>query len=317
MPVFNAERYLHEAVDSILAQTYRDFELIISDNASTDGTAAICSEYVRSDPRVRYFRNSSNRGAAYNYNRTFELARGKYFKHAAYDDLLAPTLLERCVEVLEANPAVVLCYSRMTIIDAAGNPIQPRRLYPTRLHLRRASAAERYARCLADCNDEGNMCDPIFGVFRSEVLRKTPVIGAYHSSDMVLLAEISLLGEIHEVPETLFFERWHPHGSVLSNGTPDALASWFDPALQGKLANQLPTWRWLFEYLAQTSRVPLTEKDRLKCRKALLRWTWQHKRKLAFDVARAARYLQARCVREGVHKARYLRSRLSITRSQP
>ena len=108
LPVYNGQNYLVETLESLLAQTYTDFELVISDNASTDRTEAICRQYAAGDARIRYYRNDENIGASANYNRAFELGRGEYFKWAAHDDLLAPTYLERCVEVLDANPDVVL-----------------------------------------------------------------------------------------------------------------------------------------------------------------------------------------------------------------
>src|SRR5579871_3942080 len=108
LPVHNGERYLREAIDSLLAQTYRDFELIISDNGSTDGTEAICRAYAAADPRIRYYREEQNRGCAWNWNRVFALARGEIFKWAAHDDVCAPRLVERCLEALDRCPEAVL-----------------------------------------------------------------------------------------------------------------------------------------------------------------------------------------------------------------
>src|SRR4051794_3298661 len=87
LPVYNGENFLAHAVDSILAQDFRDFELIISDNASTDRTAEICRGYAESDPRVRYVRFETNQGGSRNFCYVFELARGEYFKWAAHDDV--------------------------------------------------------------------------------------------------------------------------------------------------------------------------------------------------------------------------------------
>jgi glycosyltransferase involved in cell wall biosynthesis len=84
LPVFNGEKYLAEALDSILSQTYRDFKLIISDNASTDRTEQICREYAAKDRRIRYYRNEKNIGAPKNFNRVFELSSGKYFRWDAF-----------------------------------------------------------------------------------------------------------------------------------------------------------------------------------------------------------------------------------------
>ena len=87
MPVYNGEKYIREALDSLLAQTFTDFELIISDNASTDGTEAICREYAARDPRIRYVRQSENRGPTANFHFVLDEAVGEYFMWAAYDDL--------------------------------------------------------------------------------------------------------------------------------------------------------------------------------------------------------------------------------------
>src|SRR5262245_31410059 len=111
VPVYNGERYLRECIDSILGQTFRDFELILSDNASTDATRTICEAYATRDPRVRYYRNEQNLGACRNFNRCVELARGDYFLWAAHDDAIAPEYLARCVEALDRDPSVVLSHS--------------------------------------------------------------------------------------------------------------------------------------------------------------------------------------------------------------
>jgi Glycosyltransferases involved in cell wall biogenesis len=144
LPVFNGEKYLREAIDSILAQTFTDFELIISDNASTDRTEEICKEYEAKDPRVRYYRNELNLGAAPNYNRLVELSRGEYFKWACHDDLCAPEFLEKCVEILEQNSPIILCYTRTLIIDENGKPILDD--FGDDLNLQMPKPHERYGR---------------------------------------------------------------------------------------------------------------------------------------------------------------------------
>ena len=118
LPVYNGERYLRPAIESILAQSFPHFELVISDNASTDGTEAICRDDADRDERVRYYRNTANLGMSRNFNLTFERATGRYFKWAADDDLLEPQYLARCVQVLDRDPGVILCHSQVRIIDA-------------------------------------------------------------------------------------------------------------------------------------------------------------------------------------------------------
>ena len=124
LPVFNAERFLADAFDSILAQTYSGFRLVVSDNGSTDTTAKIVESYANQDQRIEFIRNDYNRGATWNFNRVFAECRTRYFKWAAADDMLAPTLLERSLEMLENSPAtVVLVYPQTLLIDASGETV--------------------------------------------------------------------------------------------------------------------------------------------------------------------------------------------------
>jgi glycosyltransferase involved in cell wall biosynthesis len=123
IPVYNGEKYLEQALESILAQTFTDFEVIISDNASTDQTQEICQAYQSRDDRIHYFRSERNLGAAPNYNRVFELSTGELFKWAAYDDLISPDFLLKCVEVLDSDPGAVLCYPRVNLINEHGEII--------------------------------------------------------------------------------------------------------------------------------------------------------------------------------------------------
>ena len=118
--VYNGDRFLEEALDSILNQTFTDFELIISDNASTDRTGKIAEAYAERDRRIRYYRAERNMGAGWNVRRVYELARGKYFKQAAADDLLEPDFLRRCVQILETDPGCVLAHARTKEIDENG-----------------------------------------------------------------------------------------------------------------------------------------------------------------------------------------------------
>ena len=123
LPVYNGERYLEAALDAIQAQTFTDYEVVICDNASTDRTEAICRAYEARDQRIRYYRNPANIGAAPNFNRTFELADGEYFKWFAADDLITPDYLEQCVAALDRNPDAVLCYTRVLVIDDDGKVV--------------------------------------------------------------------------------------------------------------------------------------------------------------------------------------------------
>jgi glycosyltransferase involved in cell wall biosynthesis len=120
MPVFNGERYLGRAIESILSQTFQDFELVIGDNASTDATEAICRGYASADRRIRYVRHARNLGVARNFNAVYHLSIGRYFRWAASDDLAEPRLIERCAAVLEQDSTVALAYGKTRLIDEHG-----------------------------------------------------------------------------------------------------------------------------------------------------------------------------------------------------
>jgi glycosyltransferase involved in cell wall biosynthesis len=114
--VYDGQHYLESAIESVLARTYPDFALVVSDNASSDRTEEICRRYAEADARVRHHRRATNHGAAANFNRVFELAAGSlYFKWAACV-WIAPNFLERCVRELEENPDAVLCQSLVKIV---------------------------------------------------------------------------------------------------------------------------------------------------------------------------------------------------------
>lgn len=264
VPVFNGEKYLAQALDSLLAQTYTDFEVIISDNASTDGTQEICRAYTAKDQRVRYFRNEKNLGAAPNFNRTFELASGKYFKWAAYDDIHAPEFLAKCVEALDQNPDISLCFPKAKAIDEHGAFIDD---YDPKPDTSSPKPEERFRNLIL----APHMALQVFGLIRSSVLARTGLMGNYPSSDEVLLAELALLGRFYEVPERLFFTRLHAEQSIRGIlAVRRARVAWFDTALTNKIV--LTTWRYFFECVRIIRQSPLSRSQRAYCYIQLARW---------------------------------------------
>jgi len=219
MPVYNGADYVGDAIDSILNQTYDDFELLIQDNASTDETEAICRAYAEKDPRISYLRNPANVGAIPNFNLVFERARGRYFKWAAHDDVCAPDLLRQCVEVLDADPSVVLCTGKARLINDDGTPVayDPERgCYVTRqgtpagvIDPDERATGPRPAVRFWDILVRTMRTFEIFGVIRTDVLRRTGLHGDYYGSDKVLLAELSLLGRFVILPDVLLYRRCH------------------------------------------------------------------------------------------------------------
>jgi glycosyltransferase involved in cell wall biosynthesis len=260
LPVYNGEGFIRETIDSLLAQTFENFELIISDNASEDATDDICRYYASRDPRIHYLRNEKNLGAAKNYNLVFFASAGKYFKWSACDDLCAPQFLEKCVEALERRPEVVLAYTRSRIIDGNGRQAEARE---DELQLDSLDVPTRFTQTLSAMK----VCqNPFMGVIRRGVLARTRLNGAYLASDRCLVAELILYGPFYQIPEVLFSRRLHSHSISASREWLD----FFDPSLKGKIV--MPEWRVAREHALSVSTTPLSVGVKARLYGAVLRW---------------------------------------------
>jgi len=284
VPVYNGEEFLELALDSILNQTFAEFEVVVSDNASTDRTEEICRSYVAKDNRIKYFRNEENLGASRNYNKVFELSRGEYFKWAAVDDLCASEYFEKCVHVLDSHPDVVVCYPRTKIIDQYGDVLEE---YDDGLNLQSGSAFERFRQFVRTAGE----CNAVFGVMRSSVLRRTRLIENYNGSDIILLAELSLYGKFYEIADYLFFRRTHPECS--SNlQTPEETLAWFDPAQKGKL--HFRTWKHSRGYFSSIRKAPLSIREKTRLFVELLRYMYWKKSDLSAEIKQVFGYYERR-----------------------
>jgi glycosyltransferase involved in cell wall biosynthesis len=262
LPVYNGENYLDQALDALLGQTFTDFELIISDNASTDATADICRRYASADPRIRYFRQPRNIGGSPNQDFVFRQSRGELFKLAAHDDLYGKELLERCVDVLDQHPEVVLCHADMAYVDGAGDLIER---YDYTMATDSPSAPERFESLLYTSGG-----DDEYGVVRSEVLRRVKPLDSYHNPGRPFVAEIALHGPFRQVPELLYFRRDHPDRGDRSPNI-HVLCEKLDPRREGQSSARLYT-EYILGYVGAIRRAPLSSRDRLLCYRHLLRW---------------------------------------------
>ena len=263
LPVYNGEKYLAEGLEALLGQSYEDFELIISDNASTDGTAGICRRYEKQDSRVRYVRQPRNIGLVPNHNFVVGPARGELFKWAAHDDLYARDLLKRCVDALDENPRAVLAQSWSVRIDSSAAPTYLVK-YPEATASPRAP--ERFRSMLFD-----GKRDYCYGIVRTDVLRRTPLHGSYHYAGHTIATEIALHGPFCQVPDWLFFRRDHPGQPSLSVRDECAI---LDPRRADRLRN--PAVRlyaeYIWGYLSAIGRAPLSPAERRQCYLHLARW---------------------------------------------
>lgn len=277
LPVYNGAEFLEEAIDSILAQTYEDFELIISDNASTDLTETICRKYAAQDARIVYSRNAENIGCMNNHNLTFRRARGEYFRFAGHDDWCAPTLLERLVAELDRRPEAVLCFSAIVLVDGQGNETGV--WYPT--EGTGATKLERFRELVLTNVPPGAN----YGLIRSDVLRQTSLFRSYTGSDNNLMAALALRGSFCLVPELLFFNRRHER-----NVYKDVRGrmAWGRPELAKSGRPTLPYWLRLIDYIRILAHAPLSLRERTSCTVTLFGWVGMRWRSLGLDLALAA-----------------------------
>lgn len=264
MPVFNGEKYLAEALDSLLAQSFTDFELIISDNASDDGTEAICRRFAESDRRVRYIRNDVNRGAAWNHNKVMGEARGELFKLACHDDVCDRELLAACVDALDARSDAVL--ANPVTLQMMNGDMSRLEIYSSDMALTSPVTAIRFG----DLINEAPPSFPLFGVVRMNALRRIPWYESYKASDRVVLVRIALTGAFVDAPDARFYYRWHENNATHLVRQPAQFYRWWHPGRGG--GRIYPETRLLYEYLRSLWKVPLSTHERRQCLREVRAW---------------------------------------------
>lgn len=273
MPVRNGGRYLSDAIGSLLDQSFRDLELIISDNASTDDTPAICRELAAADARVRFFSQPENIGGPANWNFVFEKARGIYFKWASANDICHPTYVERCEEVLRDDPEVVLCYTRTAFLDGEG---RIKGEYDGDFEVPQPTPVGRFRRVVTS----GSLNNAHQGLIRSAALRRTGLERNYEGGDHPLMAELALMGKWGLVPECLFFRRM-ARGTHIANLSPEARRTNF---YSRSSPIRLPFLRMYLGYLRAGLLEGLSPSQRIGAFHFLLRFGWWHRSKMADDL---------------------------------
>lgn len=194
MPVYNAEAYIRDAIDSILAQGFTDYELIISDNASTDSTELICREYLSKDSRVRYVKQRENIGAPKNFRFLLEQAKGEYFIWFAHDDRWDPTFFSRAIEILESDGDCGLVFSSIVVRNLDTHMEE-------RIHARSVVSNSRAVRYLqAILNMRSSM---LYGMYRVDLLRRNQ-LELFDFADINLILNTALESNIRVLDDFLY-----------------------------------------------------------------------------------------------------------------
>lgn len=280
MPVHNGERYLASAIESVLAQTDPDFELIISDNASTDASGEIARSYAARDARITYLHQAQNLGAAANYNLLFHAARAPLFRWFNADDLIEPSLHAHCRAALAEHPQAVLAWGLTRLINEAGDVIED---YDDRLDLRDERPSDRFSRFF----EVVGLTNVIYGLMRRDALAHTSLMGdgSLPAADTRMMAELVLHGWFVGLPEVLFYRRMHPRASSAQRDNQSAQAAFWG----GAGSFRLPIWRSHIGYLRYALRSDLAAREKWRiCRYVLRRMRWE-RRKLARELLQQGR----------------------------
>jgi glycosyltransferase involved in cell wall biosynthesis len=263
LPVYNGEKYLRYAIESILGQTFSDFRLLISDNASTDSTSEICREYAKGDRRITYYRQSENIGGAANFNYVFQPESSPYFKWAAHDDVLETNFLRACIDRLEREPQLAIAHSRSYKIDEQGKKVGT---YDRDLRMNGLRPRDRFWRVLW----AGHFTE-VFGVMRADLVAKTQLFQSYVGSDRNFLMDLLLQGDIGYVEEHLFCRR--DSDDCLSHSisqNKNTRQQWF--GTNAKKIDRLVGLVKFKDYCASILRMPIALDERLACLRMLAEW---------------------------------------------
>lgn len=254
MPVYNGSKWLAATVDSVLAQSFRDIELVISDNASTDDTEAMCRAYAARDPRVRYHRNAENVGIANNFNLAFTHARGRYFKWMSCGDLIDPGFVARCVDLLDRRPEVALAYPVTRLFSD-----DPARGEDARdaFNLDVDDPVERFQ----DYTCHVRLNNIMHGMYRRDVLARTRLYRSFLRADYNMIAAVLLQGRAVCIDEVLNFRRMQPE-TTTKGLTELQLRTVYAPSRPSSLKYQ--EWRRVRDYYAMVLRSGLSVGQRLQ-----------------------------------------------------
>jgi glycosyltransferase involved in cell wall biosynthesis len=275
LPVYNGEEYLAKTLDSVLAQTWTDYELIISDNGSRDATPEIISRYADADSRIRTYRFEKNLGAWRNLTKVFEEGRGEYFVFLSHDDLYEPEFLATAADVLSHDREALGCYARTEVIDSTGQQIK---IIEIDERFASESPSERVAAAVF-------FAPPViaFGFYRRSALECTSLFEPYAGSDRTFAIELALAGRLIGLDGTLFKYRRHDaqsYGSKYPNRR--TRIAWWDPSKAD--ARTYPTWRLVAEFFTRVRKAQIPITERISCFSSVGRWALRRRGILAREL---------------------------------
>ena len=257
LPVRNGEKTIEDVTKSVLRQDFENLELIISDNASTDGTEEICREIAAADHRVRYVRQSVNLGLSGNFQWIKNNARGTFFRWIGDDDEIAPDYVSRCVEQFTDDPRLILVTTGLEYTEADG---QTRSVRYDGVDLGSDDPAVRFAEMLRLLTESYLLLDPLYGLYHRERMATVPYKNMVRG-DELFAAGIALAGPWGHVPDVLGHRHWD---RIAGPRLTQLLGV---PAWQARVSSLLLTR----ELLASVAGAELTAAQRRHAQTAILR----------------------------------------------
>ncbi len=212
IPVYNGEKFLKKRLDSIQNQTFKNFEVIISDNASNDLTSDICKQYENLDNKIKYYRQEKNLGYVENFNYLIKNAKSKYFVIASVDDLWEPTFLEENIQILESNKKIIGSIGEVKFFGQVGKPSKSSKLNLKLKKLIRKQDVDVLEKHVMNCKGNYdkkaneylrfNQGSFVHGVFHTNAVQKN-IIKNIPAWDLVFILNILKFGDLHVIDKVL------------------------------------------------------------------------------------------------------------------
>ena len=281
LPVYNGQRYLQAAIESHLSQSFTDFDLVISDNGSTDGTPDLCSDFARLDTRVKYWRSPENRGILWNHRRVMDAIQSpnQYFRWAGADDIMESGLLQAMVTVLDTRPEVPAVMPDTKNIDEDG------KIIGSMARVLDLQSGDVYQRA-HDILVAGFQHVVAYGLLRASTLQIMRTRPDYPGWDPVFAWELALRGPMVQTEGAALLRRFHA-GSISRVKTAKELRKWVEPS--AKVGLDFPHWTWAYEKWRVLFAVPLSPRYRWRVGKFLARVTLWERGRLLRDVTQATK----------------------------
>jgi len=217
LPVYNGEKFIRKKLESLLTQTFKDFEIIISDNASTDSTSHICEEFAKKDKRIKYIKQEKNMGAVWNYNFVLKEAKYDYFLWVAADDILSPKFIEKNVNILETKNNVICSVNRMKMFGKMTDYLEfnpndslftqlLKRIKRNFAHMDSYPASGPYEKKIREFLKKCRHNQAFYGVYRTKQLRQcNATIESFLGNDATFVLNLLRYGDLHVIDEVMMY----------------------------------------------------------------------------------------------------------------